>query len=48
MPLRIYVNGQKTDIKPSARFVTMDLGVGNPSVTTDINYYVATLEMTAD
>jgi len=48
MPLRIYVNGQKTDIKPSARFVTMDLGVENPSVTTDINYYVATLEMTAD
>ncbi|NLJ42361.1 MAG: M1 family metallopeptidase [Bacteroidales bacterium] len=48
MPLRIYVNGQKMDIKPSARFATMDLGVENPSVKTDIGYYVATLEMTSD
>ncbi len=48
MPLRIYVNGQKMDIKPSARFATIDLGVENPSVKTDIGYYVATLEMTSD
>jgi len=48
MPIRIYVNGQRMDIKPSGRFETIELGAENPSITTDINYYVATLEMTAN
>lgn len=46
MPLRIYVKGKRMDIKPATRFSTIDLGTENPSITTDINYYIATLEMT--
>jgi len=46
MPIRIYVNGEKMDIKPTGRFATIDLGTENPSIAADINYYVATLEMT--
>lgn len=46
MPLRIYLDGQGMDIKPITRFTTLDLGKNVTSVLADVNYYVATLEMT--
>jgi aminopeptidase N len=46
MPVRIYVNGIRKDLRPTNRFLTTDLESENPAIVVDPGYYVATLNMT--
>lgn len=46
MPVRIFVSGVQKNIVPTRRFTTIDLGVNNPVITVDPNYYVGVMNIT--
>ena len=45
MPLKIWVDGEAMNIKPSTRFTTVRLSKQNPQIIVDKDYYVASLNM---